>query len=55
MCYERNLRRRHEADESRQIWHDFDETRPIADPEGPPEVTEPERTEAEEEIAVAER
>jgi hypothetical protein len=28
------------------MWHDFEQTRPVADPDGPPEVTEPERTEA---------
>jgi hypothetical protein len=55
MCYERYLRRRREADESHEMWHDFEQTRPVADPDGPPEVTEPERTEAQEEIAIAER
>jgi hypothetical protein len=55
MCYERYLRRRREADESREIWHDFKQTRPVADPDGPPEVTEPEHTDAREEIAIAER
>jgi hypothetical protein len=54
MCYERYLRRRREADESREIWRDFSETRPIDDPE-PPEVTEPERADASEEIATADR
>jgi hypothetical protein len=55
MCYERYLRRRREADESREIWHAFEHTRPAADPDASPEVTEPERTEAQEEIAIAER
>jgi hypothetical protein len=55
MCHERYLRRRRETDESREIWHDFEQTRPVAEREGPPEVTEPERTEAQEEIAIAER
>ena len=55
MCYERYLRRRREADESHEMWHDFEQTRPVADPDGPPEVTEPERTDAQEEIAIAER
>jgi hypothetical protein len=55
MCYERHLRRRREADESHEMWLDFEQTRPVADPDGPPEVTEPERTEAQEEIAVTER
>ena len=44
MCYERHLRRRREEDESREIWHDFEQTRPVADPDRPPEVTEPEPT-----------
>jgi hypothetical protein len=49
------LRRRREADESHEMWHDFKQTRPVAVPDAPPEVTEPERTEAHEEIAIAER
>ena len=55
MCYERHLRRRREADESREIWQDFEQTRPVADPARPPEVTEPERSDVREEIAIAER
>jgi hypothetical protein len=54
MCNERYLRRRQEADESRELWRDFTDTRPIDDPE-PREVTEPERAEASEEIANADR
>jgi hypothetical protein len=54
MCYERYLRRRREADESREIWRDFVEARPIDDPE-PREVTEPERAEAPAELATADR
>ena len=54
MCYERYLRRRRETDESREMWRDFTETRPIDDPE-PPEVTEPEHAEAREEVTSAER
>jgi cell division protein FtsN len=53
MCHERYLRRR-DADEHREIRHDFEHTRPVADPDEPPEVTEPERTEAQQEIAIAE-
>ena len=53
MCHERYLRHRREADEHREIWHDFEQTRPVADPDEPPEVTEPERTEAQQEIAIA--
>jgi hypothetical protein len=55
MCYERFLRRRREADESQSIWHEFERTRPIADPEPPGDVTTPEPTQASEEIAVSER
>ena len=55
MCYERYLRRRREADESQEMWHDFEQTRPVAEPDEPPKVTEPEHTEAQEEIAIAER
>ena len=55
MCYERHVRRRREVAESREIWHDFEQTRPVADPERPPEVTESERTDVREEIAIAER
>ena len=55
MCYERHVRRRREADESREIWHDFEKTRPVADPDLLPEATEPERTDVREEIATAER
>jgi hypothetical protein len=54
MCNERYLRRRREADESRELWRDLMETRPIDDPE-PREVTEPERAETREEIASADR
>ena len=55
MCYERYLRRRREADESQAMWHDFEQTRPVAEPDEPPKVTEPEHTEAQEEIAIGER
>jgi hypothetical protein len=57
MCHERywRRRRREEADESREIWADFDRARLIADLEQPQEVTEPGRTELREEISTAER
>jgi hypothetical protein len=55
MCYERYLRRRRQADESQNIWQEFDHTRPIADPEPPPDVTAQEPAEASEEAAVPER
>ena len=44
-----------EADESREMWHAFEQTRPAADPDASPEHTKPERTEAQQEIAIAER
>jgi hypothetical protein len=47
MCYDRYMRRhRKETEESRGIWHEFESTTPISDPE-PPEVTEPDDTEPE--------
>jgi hypothetical protein len=47
MCYERYLRRRvEEAEESREIWKDFERTQPVAEPEPPAEVTDLERDEA---------
>jgi hypothetical protein len=55
MCNESWLRRRREAEESRELWRDFTGTRPIDDRE-PREVTEPERAEArEEEVASTDR
>ena len=55
MCHERYLRRRKEADESRELWQDFERTTPIADPEPRTEVTESEPTEAREELTTSER
>jgi hypothetical protein len=55
MCNERYLRRRREADESREMWQDFGRAEPIADPEPPDEVTERERTEAREAIGTPEQ
>jgi hypothetical protein len=55
MCYERHLRRRREEDESREIWHDFEQTRPVADPTDRPKSRSPEPTDVREEIAIAER
>ena len=46
MCYERYRRRREEDEESRAMWHDFERTTPIVEPE-PREVEEPERPEPE--------
>jgi hypothetical protein len=55
MCHELYQRRSREADESREIWQDFDRTRLVGDPEPREEVTEPEPTEAREEAALSER
>jgi hypothetical protein len=47
MCYERYLRRRrHEDEESRAIWQEFERTTPIADTQ-PEKVPEPELAEPE--------
>jgi hypothetical protein len=41
MCYERYLRRRErEAEESREMWRDFERTTPLAGDEPPAEETE---------------
>jgi hypothetical protein len=53
MCHERLWRRREEAQDSRELWQDFERTRLVVDPEPPPEVTEPERAEAREEITTS--
>jgi hypothetical protein len=55
MCYERFMRRRRQAEESQSIWQEFEQTRPIADTEPPPDVTAPEPTEANQEVVVTER
>jgi hypothetical protein len=55
MCNERYLRRRREADESREIWQDFMRTQPGEDPEPPGEVTDPDPPEVREAIATPEQ
>ena len=55
MCHERWLRRHREADESQNLWQDFERTRPIADPDVPPDTSAPEPTEAQEEFTLPER
>ena len=56
MCHEHFLRRRRrEADESRELWEDFERTQPIVDPEPQPEVSEADRADAREEITTPER
>jgi hypothetical protein len=54
MCHEYYLRRRREADESREIWLDFERTRPVGNTEPPEAVTEPQPAEDGEAIAVSE-
>jgi hypothetical protein len=55
MCHEYYLRRRREADESQEVWRDFERTRPVSDPEPTVEVTEPEPAEAREAVVTSER
>jgi hypothetical protein len=56
MCYERWMRRRdREAEESRDVWRDFERTTPIADADRPAEPAEPTTAEAREEVVSAER
>ena len=56
MCYERHLRRRREeAEESHELWQDFERTRPVADPEPAAEAPQADRAEAREELTTAER
>jgi hypothetical protein len=55
MCYERYLRRRREADESWEMWRDFERTRAVSDPEQREEASEPEPTEVREATAGTER
>ena len=56
MCHERLPRRRHrDVEEGRELWEDFERTQPAVEPEPPGEVTEPERTDAREEITTPER
>jgi hypothetical protein len=47
MCHERDWRRlRKDADESHELWRDFERTTPVTDPQPPEEVRESEPTEA---------
>jgi len=55
MCHERLLQGRRDADESRELWRDFESTQPVDDPKAPEAVTEPELAKAGEAIAVSER
>lgn len=56
MCHERYLwRRRHESEESRELWEDFERTQPVADAEPPAEVNEGEHDKAREEVTTSER
>jgi hypothetical protein len=56
MCYERWMRRRdREAEESPDVWRDFERTTPIADPDPPAQPAEPVPTEAREEVVTADR
>ena len=55
MCYERYLRRRQEAEESREVWQDFERTQPVGDAPTPEAAAEPETAEEREAIAGSER
>jgi hypothetical protein len=56
MCHERWMRRREkEAEESREIWQDFERTTPIGEPQRPDERPEPERADAPEEPVTLDR
>jgi hypothetical protein len=50
MCYERLWRHREEAQESQELWRDFERTRPVRHDEPPQEVPEPDREEAQEPV-----
>ena len=54
MCYERYLRRRQEADESREMWRDFDRTQPVEVRDPAPEATAPEPEEVHEAVSTPE-
>ena len=55
MCHERYLRRRCEADESREMWQDFARVQPVDEPQPPDEITERELTKEREAIATPTR
>ncbi len=56
MCYEHfDRRRRREAEESRELWEEFERTQPIVDREPRAEVGEAERADVHEEITTPER
>jgi hypothetical protein len=57
MCHDGWMwrRRRQQAEESREMWEDFERTTPLADREREEERPEPERAEAREEIVTTDR
>ena len=55
MCYERYLRRHREADESREMWIDFERTEPADEPRPVADTTEPAPAEAPETAVTTER
>jgi hypothetical protein len=57
MCHDGWMwrRRRQQAEESREMWDDFERTTPLADREREEERPEPERAEAREEIVTTDR
>jgi hypothetical protein len=55
MCHEWMWRRQREAEESREVWADFERSTPVAEPQAAPEQPEPARAEGDEEVVAAER
>ncbi len=55
MCHELYLRRGRESDESRAIWQDFERARMVGDREPREQVSDPDPTDAREEVALSER
>ena len=56
MCHEYwTMRRRSEAEESREVWLEFERTTPVSDPDPVAEPQDPAPAEAREEILTAER
>ena len=57
MCHERWMwrRRQTQADESREMWAEFDRVTPLAEPDLPEEGPEPAPAEAREEVSAPDR
>jgi len=55
MCHEWYERHRRDAEESREMWREFDRTRAVRDPEPADEMNDAEPTEVREAVANPER